>query len=94
VQGVAQGPGFVGLAHRLLHLAEDLRLAEHHRIEAARHAKGMPRDARILHHVSVVEQVLRADAADTGEPVDRRPHQLARLARVGGAVQLGAVAGG
>jgi hypothetical protein len=38
-------PGGVGLAHRLLHLAEDLRLAQHHGVEAARDAERMARAA-------------------------------------------------
>ena len=43
VQRGAERAGGVGLAHRLLHLAEDLRLAEHHRIEPAGDAERMPR---------------------------------------------------
>jgi hypothetical protein len=34
VQRAAERARLVGLAHRLLHLAQDLRLAEHHRVEA------------------------------------------------------------
>ena len=34
VQQRAERAGRLGRAHRLLHLAEDLRLAQHHRVEA------------------------------------------------------------
>ena len=43
VQRGAQGAGRVGLAHRELQLAEDLRFADHHRREAAREAECVAR---------------------------------------------------
>ena len=46
VQRACQRAGGFGLAHRLLHLAEDLRLAEHHRIEAAGDAERVARRLR------------------------------------------------
>ena len=56
VQRGAERAGLVGLAHRLLHLAEDLRLAEHHRVEAAGDAERMARRRPSLQHVRVVTQ--------------------------------------
>jgi hypothetical protein len=50
VQRGAQRAGFVGHAHGLLHLAQDLRLAEHHRIEPGRHPEGVARRARSSAH--------------------------------------------
>ena len=41
VQHQPQRARLLGAAHRLLHLAEDLRLAQHHGVEPARHAEGM-----------------------------------------------------
>ena len=41
-------PAVVGLAHRLLHLAEDLRLAQHHRVEPAGDAEGVARRGAVL----------------------------------------------
>jgi hypothetical protein len=99
VQRGAQRAGFVGQAHRLLHLAEDLRLAQHHGIEPAGHAEGVPRGVVPVHHVGMLAQVLGAHAALLGQPVQRRLQQ--RRHAVAGRrrcaqrqVQLGAVAGG
>jgi hypothetical protein len=36
-------PAVVGLAHGLLHLAEDLRLTQHHRVQPAGDAEGVAR---------------------------------------------------
>jgi hypothetical protein len=90
VQRGAQGAGGLGLAHRLLHLAQDLRLAQHHGVQAAGDAEGMPGGLRPLQHVGVLGQLRAAHAAGLRQPVDGRRQQLARR----GAVQFGAVAGG
>ena len=54
----------------------------------------MARGGAVFEHVGVVEHALAADAAVCRQPIDGRTHQFARLAVVGGKVQLGAVAGG
>ncbi len=41
---VPRAPARFGGAHGVLHLAEDLRLAQHHGIEPAGHAEGVARD--------------------------------------------------
>jgi hypothetical protein len=43
VQRGAQGAGVLGGAHGVLHLAQDLRLAQHHRVQPAGHAEGVAR---------------------------------------------------
>jgi hypothetical protein len=93
VQRGAQGAGFVGLAHRLLHLAQDLRLAQHHRIQARRHAEGVAGGRTVFQHVGVVLQVVGADAACGSQPRHRGCHQFFGSGAVGGHVQLGAIAG-
>ena len=49
VQRRAQRAGLVGLAHGLLHLAQDLRLAQHHRIEPGGDAEGVARRGAVFH---------------------------------------------
>ncbi len=49
-------PARVGVAHRLLHLTEDLRLAEHHRIEPAGNPEGMSRRGAALEHIGMLAQ--------------------------------------
>ena len=68
----AERAGAVGLAHRLLHLAEDLRLAEDHRVEPAGDAEGVARRRRAFEHVGVRAQASPLHAAHVGQPVDRR----------------------
>ncbi|OIQ80212.1 hypothetical protein GALL_380470 [mine drainage metagenome] len=88
-QRAAQRAGLGRGAHRVLHLAEDLRLAQHHRIEPAGDAEGMAHGAVLHQPVAVLEQFAGVQVALARQPVDQR---LARV--VGrGAVDLGAVAG-
>jgi hypothetical protein len=54
VQGGAQGAGQPGLAHRQLDLAQDLRLAEHHRIQPRGDAEGVTRGIAVLGHADVL----------------------------------------
>ena len=75
MQRGAERAGRVGLAHRLLHLAEDLRLAQHHRIEPGGDAEGMARRGAVFQHVGVGLELGRRDAAVLGQPVDGRPDQ-------------------
>ena len=86
----AERAGAVGLAHRLLQLAEDLRLAEHHRVEAAGDAERVARRRAALEHVGV----LRAASALATPPMPASQSTAGVDARrVGADVDLGAVAG-
>ena len=78
--GARRRPGF-------LHLAEDLRFAEHQRVQPGRHAEQMANCVRVLVSVQIGVQV--AGVGMGGEPVGQRVALV-----VGQRVQLGAVAGG
>ena len=83
-------PALLGLAHRLLQLAEDLRLAEHHRIEPAGDAKRVARRRRRL------RARRRASAACwLGTPPMPASQSTAGSTAlgIGADVELGAVAG-
>lgn len=82
-----QGPGGLRCAHRILHLAEDLRLTEHHRFEACGNAKRVPDRVALGEGVHVGLEIAGVHGMVVGQPVQR----LTRFAR--GAVKLGAVAG-
>jgi hypothetical protein len=84
----AQGAGALGGPHRLLDLPEDLRLADHHRVEAARDAEGMPHRRLVPVRVQVAFE-LQPVAAWRARSTMRAP-----ALAVGAAVDLGAVAGG
>jgi hypothetical protein len=89
VQDLAGDTDLVRGGERALHLPEDLRLAEHQRVEPGGHAE------RVLHGLLVGVQVeVRLDvvgrqAVEVAEPADR----LAAVALVEAAIHLGAVAG-
>ena len=72
---------------RLLHLAEDLRLAQHHRIEAAGDAEHVAHGVAAGQGVQVGGDFLRLQPVVFRQPLRRR------LGRLGGAIQFGAVAG-
>ena len=76
---------------RVLHLAENLRLAHDERIEAGGDAEQMARDVEVGDVVDVRRDVARRDAVEVADEA----HQiLARRGRlVAGDVELGAVAG-
>jgi len=59
----AQGPGFGRGAHRVFHLAQDLWLAQHHRVEATGHAKGVAGGIGFQQGVSVAFEVVCRHAA-------------------------------
>ena len=80
----------LGRAHCVLHLAQDLRLAEHHGIEPAGHAESMAGDRAVFQRVRMRAQHLAADAAAVRQPVQRVVH----CGMVARAVNFGAVAGG
>ena len=82
--------GGLGGAHRVLHLAEDLGLAQHHRIEPAGHAEGMARRLVVGQGVGMRAQQGRCHAAAFGQPA----HRVVERRMLGRAIDLGAVAGG
>ena len=84
----AQSACLLGTANRLLHLAQDLRLAEHHGVQPAGHAKRML--DRVLGWKGVDErlQARRLHMVIAGEPA----HRSAGLLRA--AIHFRAVAGG
>ncbi len=84
----AERAGGLGGAHRVLHLAQDLRLAQHHRVEAAGDAEGVARHVLLRQRVGVRAQHGRRDAAAVRQPAQR----VVERGMVGGAVDLGAVA--
>ena len=88
VQRRSQRAGFARDAHGFLHLPEDLRFAEHHRIEPAGDAEGMAHRIMVRVGVEVGFDRVRGNTAVIGQPVDRR------LRRVGLTVELGTVACG
>ena len=70
LQGGAERAGTVRLAHRLFQLTQDLRLAQHHRVETAGDPEGVTRRGGSLEHIGVGTQGLAGDIADLGEPFD------------------------
>ncbi len=74
-------------AHRLLHLPEDLRLAQHHRIEAARDAKRMRHRAIAVQRIDVRRQRGRRQPVRAFEPA-RDGVRLTAME-----IHLGAIAG-
>ena len=73
-------------ANRLLHLTEDLRLADDHGVEAGGDAKRMPHGFTLGESVEVGLELLGLHAVVAGEPLERRIW-------VPGTVDLGAIAG-
>ena len=88
VQQETQRAGLLGLAHRLLHLPEYLRLAQHHRIQAARHAERMLHRLFARQRVEIGLDVLARHLMILRQPVD------GMVGICGVAIQLHAVAGG
>ena len=86
----AQGACRFSSAHRILDLAQNLRLAQHHGVQPAGHAKGVACDIIAFEVVGVGAQFVGGDAAALGQPGQRLFHR----GLVAGAVNFGAVAGG
>jgi hypothetical protein len=83
---VPSAPDLARDAHGLLHLPEDLRFAEHHRIEPAGDAKGVAHGIPVRMRVEVGFDRMRGDTTVVRQPIDRR------LRRVGLAIQFCTVA--
>ena len=78
MQGGAQCADFTRRAHRVFHLPQDLRLAQHHGVEATGDAKRMACGLFIDHGVDVALQAVGADATRFGQPVERVGHEHLR----------------
>ena len=83
----AHGPGFFGGARRLLHLTQDLRLAQHHRIEAGGDAEHVTHRILLRMLVEIRVDLLRRQRMVFGQPVRSGLWIFSR------AIQFGAVAG-
>ena len=93
VQVAAQHLRVLRDTHGGLHLAEDLRFAQHHRVQSAGHAEGVAHGTLVGQQVEVLGQVaLGVDAPVAADPFGERRARLVR--RVGFTVDFGAVAGG
>ena len=92
VQVGAQAAGFVGRAHRVLHLAEDLRLAQHHRIEPGGDAERMAHRVVLRQHVQVRAQFGVGQLVVVGQEMGGGVERI-DAAALAGRIQLGAVAG-
>ena len=90
VQGGAQGAHFIGGTYRVFHLAQDLGFTQHHRIQAARHPKGVASGIGVFQGICVGVQVLGRHATRLGQPVQC----LLQRGRRPSAINLGAVASG
>ena len=77
VQHRAEAARLLGRLVGVLHLAEDLRLAEHHRVEAGRHAERVPHRRLALEPVEVLLDLLRVARVVARE--ERRPPRAPRL---------------
>ena len=89
VQQETQCAGLLGLAHRLFHLSQYLRFAQHHGIQPAGHTE------RVLYRLflrqTVDDKARSRRQADGGMPPASR---LACVGVAGAAIDLGTVAGG
>ncbi len=86
----AQGASFFGRAHRVFQLAQDLRFAQHHAVEAAGHAEGVARGLVFPQHIGMVFEHVDAHTAGLGQPFQCGLYG----GLIAGGIELGAVAGG
>ena len=68
VERAAEGATFTGEAHGIFHLPEDLRLAEHHRIETAGDTEGMTHGIASAMHIKEGLDFPIVQAAVFGQP--------------------------
>ena len=90
VQDFAGGAGLVRRREGAFHLSENLRLAQHHGIEAGRHAERVPHRVPVGVQIQVRFNVVRRQTVKLAEPLER----LAAVVVIEAAIHLGAVAGG
>ncbi len=84
VQRGAQGARLFGQTHRLLHLAQDLRFAQHHRVEPGGHAKGVPGRGRAGVGIDVRGQLGCGCLAPLAQPAHGRAQQAGAQQRAFG----------
>src|SRR5882672_4827777 len=87
VEERSERAGRLGDASRLLHLAQDLRFADHHGVEAGGDAERVAYGFAVGEGVEIGLQLLWLDAVVAGEPLERGLRFAQR------AVELGAIAG-
>ena len=80
--------GLLGLAHCILDLTKDLRLADDHRVQPARDAESVAYGGGLLMYVKIGGELFLADLMVASQPVDQCGRDF------GCAVDFGAVAGG
>ena len=86
----AQSACLVSHSHRVFELPQDLRLAQHHAVQATGHAEGMAGGFLVFQAVGVGAQFVGRDAAALGQPGEG----MVQRGFIACAVDLGAVAGG
>ena len=91
IQHQAQPAGVARELLGFLHLSEDLRLSQHHRIESAGDAEGMPHGIHVRQHVRVSMQFVQIELPFGSNELVQRV--LRDVGFLDGAVDLGAVAG-
>ena len=103
VEHLAGGAGISGGVKRVLHLAEYLRLAEHHRIEAGRHPECVLDRLLVGEMIDVAGEVGAAESGAVEKPVENLLFAagsaavaavVIRVAVILTAINFGAVAGG
>jgi hypothetical protein len=82
--------GFAGLLIGVLHLAENLRLAEHHRIQARGDPEHMPHGCIVIMPIKELVKLARSQTMVAIQPFLRHVLGACRYADV----KLGAIAGG
>jgi hypothetical protein len=90
-QRQAQGAGGMRMLVGALHLPEDLRLAEHHGVEAAGDTKGVQHRLVVVMSVQVGLEFVALDSVESAKPVQ---HALLTVAALLPEVDLRPVAGG
>ena len=90
VQGGAQGAHFRGQTNCILHLSQNLRLTQHHRVQAAGDPKRVPSGFMVLQHVTVGLKRLIGHTSGLGEPLKRSLEG----GFVGGTINFSAVTSG
>jgi hypothetical protein len=92
IQQQSEPAGVPGQLLCLLHLAKNLRLPEHHRVESARHPEGVPDRCVVRQHVRMPLEFVDIQLLFRGDEALERPLRPLRLLHR--AVQLCPVAGG
>ncbi|MNN05501.1 hypothetical protein D3C81_1182640 [compost metagenome] len=94
VQVGAQRAGLAGGAHCVLELAQDLRFAKHHRVQPAGHAERVTHGFGLGQRIQMGGQFAGRHVVMLGQPAQRVLEAVRTgLQHIGGAVDLGTVAG-